>query len=140
MLIDYRFSIDPISQVIAAVNGNRAYHTRLAQGVYERGDFGMSPFAQGFEDYPELGDDFGCYGVCDDYKQVLEKITVLHDPERKFVVLVTPVLRGNQPRDGGWRWHKWGEYIGTKTPTCEYLHDEPEIEKVYCYHIYEKMN
>jgi len=42
-----------------------------------------------------------------------------------------------EPTDGGWRWHKWGEYIGTQNPQMEYIHDEPEIEKVYVYHIYE---
>ena len=36
----------------------------------------------------------------------------------------------------GWRWHKWGPYIGTQEPQCEYLADEPEIEKVICFSIY----
>jgi hypothetical protein len=38
---------------------------------------------------------------------------------------------------GGWRWHKWGPYIGTQEPKCEYIHDEPEIEEVFTYHVYE---
>ena len=38
--------------------------------------------------------------------------------------------------DCGWRWHKWGPYIGTQEPQCEYLADEPVIEKVICFSIY----
>jgi hypothetical protein len=38
-----------------------------------------------------------------------------------------------------WRWHKWGEYIGTKNPQHEYLYDEDEsIQEVFCYHIYKR--
>jgi hypothetical protein len=48
------------------------------------------------------------------------------------------VIKANQSHEGGWRWHKWGEYIGKYEPQYEYLYDEPEIEKVYVYHIYEK--
>ena len=33
----------------------------------------------------------------------------------------------------GWRWHKWGPYIGTQDPQCEYLADEPEIKEVFVY-------
>ena len=36
-----------------------------------------------------------------------------------------------------WRWHKWGPYIGTKEPKCEYLYDEPEIDKVVIFELYE---
>lgn len=29
------------------------------------------------------------------------------------------------------------KYIGIQNPQYEYLYDEEDIEKVYCYHIYE---
>ena len=48
--------------------------------------------------------------------------------------------RDDQPEFDGWRWDHWGDYIGTQFPTTEYLYDEPEIERVYSYRIYEKIN
>lgn len=78
------------------------------------------------------------YGVCDSVRQVLDKVKPLYDPKREFVVLFTPVMRHNQSSEGGWRWHKWGEYIGNKDSQCEYLYDEPNIDGVLIYHIYER--
>jgi hypothetical protein len=79
------------------------------------------------------------YGVCDDIDNLLNVIPELLSPDREFVVLLTEITKSGQPRYEGWRWHKWGDYIGTQTPTTEYIYDEPEIELVYCYHIYEKI-
>lgn len=45
--------------------------------------------------------------------------------------------RCEQYPEGGWRWHKWGPYIGVQNPQCEYLYDEKNIDVVYTYHIYE---
>mgnify|MGYP000984510367 FL=1 len=43
----------------------------------------------------------------------------------------------NKGKGGGWRWHKWGEYLGNGTPTCEHLDDEDEFnDGVYVYHMY----
>jgi hypothetical protein len=42
----------------------------------------------------------------------------------------------NAGNGGGWRWHKWGEYIGTGQPTTEYLDDEEKFnDGIYTYHI-----
>jgi hypothetical protein len=79
------------------------------------------------------------YGVCDGIENLLEVIPELTSTEREFVVLLHKIAKSDQPSEGGWRWHKWGDYIGTQTPTAEYIYDEPEIEVVYCYHIYEKI-
>ena len=84
------------------------------------------------------------YGVCDGIENLLEVIPELTSTswcfaEREFVVLLHKIAKNDQPSEGGWRWHKWGDYIGTQTPTTEYIYDEPEIEVVYCYHIYEKI-
>ena len=79
------------------------------------------------------------YGVCDGIENLLEVIPELTSTDREFVVLLHKIAKKNQPNEGGWRWHKWGDYIGTQTPTTEYIYDEPEIEVVYCYHIYEKI-
>lgn len=129
---------DPILDLVASVNGNSPEVLVLDTGVFQIGHFGSSDFPKGVqtEDYPELS--IGQYGVCDNYQQVLEKCPELRlDKDRKFIVTVTKIEKATQPSDGGWRWHKWGEYIGTQEPQCEYIFDEPDIEEVFCYHIYE---
>jgi hypothetical protein len=78
------------------------------------------------------------YGVCDGIENLIDVIPELLSPDREFLVLLTEITKHDQPRDYGWRWHKWGDYIGTQTPTTEYIANEPEIDLVYCYHIYEK--
>jgi hypothetical protein len=156
MLVDeplvVRASFDPILMIIGAV-GNRAVlpeHPRT--GVYVVGHFGSSDFLSGYESYPNLSDvlldpghyddnAIGPYGVCDGIDNLLERCPLLEASERRFVVCLTKVERdqSNRGRGGGWRWRKWGEYIGSKTPTTEYLDDEPDISEVYVYHVYEKV-
>jgi hypothetical protein len=46
------------------------------------------------------------------------------------------ISKKDQPYVGGWRWHKWGKYIGDQNPMCEYIADEPEIDFVYVYNLY----
>lgn len=81
------------------------------------------------------------YGVCDSWQQLLEYYPHLEKSEDKYAVtLVRITKKDNQDENGsgygGWRWHKWGPYIGTQKPQCEYIGDEPEIEEVFTYHIY----
>ena len=78
----------------------------------------------------------GEYGVCDNYQQVLDHIPHLIDSDEKFCVILTPVEKNAQPEDGGWRWSKWGEYIGNQKSSSEYLYYEPDIDLVFVYHIY----
>lgn len=112
----------------------------VAIGIYELASFNMpSSFPDElYETYPSL-DTIGCYGVCDNYQQILDQCPELvSSTSRKFVIALTPVIKSQQSEEGGWRWHKWGDYIGTQNPQYEYIYDELFIEKVYCYHIYEK--
>src|ERR1035437_865715 len=81
----------------------------------------------------------GSYGVCDHLENLMSTYPELQAEGRTFVVSMTAIRKEDQEAWGGWRWHKWGEYIGTQKPTCEYMHDEPEIDLVYCFHIYEKI-
>ena len=128
---------DPILFMLATHNG-REFCKELRRGVYEIGHFGSSDFLPGYDQYPEgLGID--PYGVCDNVEQLLEKCPELEASDRQFVVAMHRIVKKEQPPKGGWRWHKWGEYIGIQNPMCEYLHDEPIIEEVYVYHIYEKL-
>lgn len=127
---------DAISSLIASVNGNNNLTTKIKEGVYQIGSFGGTHFLPDYEHYPELS--IGPYGVCDNPDQILAACPEIEASDRKFLITITPVEKCNEPDWGGWRWHKWGDYIGTQTPTHEYLYDEPIIDLVYCYHIYEK--
>ena len=137
---------DPILAHITEVIGKRGQGKQLATGVYQIGHFGSSHFlrAQGFQqiEYPDLWDDskyIARFGVCDSYEDILTKFPKLvSDPDRQFVITVTRIDKCDE-EPGGWRWHKWGEYIGKHTITTEYLYDEPIVEQVYCFHIYEKV-
>lgn len=78
----------------------------------------------------------GAGGVVDTPEQFVNKIApMLEAHPRKMAVGLTVVLRAEQPFSGGWRWHKWGTYLGTKDPQTEYLHDEPVIDRVCCFSI-----
>lgn len=92
------------------------------------------------------------YGVADNLDQIHEYITKTVKSIQKdynspsdevfILVTVTPIFKNDQPSTHGWRWHKWGEYIGIREPKCEYLYDEPEIDTVFVFGIkvFEKNN
>lgn len=83
------------------------------------------------------------YGVCDNASQVMDYYDALYKEhedymkEKKFVILLSPMFKEDQPESGGWRWHKWGQYIGKFKPKHEYLYDEEGIDFVYCFKILE---
>lgn len=155
MLVDPKFlpelqEVDPIVCEILGPNWEPPKRYRLTEGVYDTGSHNSQydlDRAQGWViDYtrmcPELKDTdgqyFPSYGVCDCYTQILEQCPTLQDPDREFVVMLCEVRRAEQPASGGWRWHKWGAYIGTHDIQCEYLYDEVGIDSVFCFHIYER--
>ncbi len=98
----------------------------------------LTKLRESFErrDELKLPDD---YGVCDSVEQFKELyLEVLTNDPRQLVVSLTRVGKEEQSDWGGWRWHKWGTYVGTKYPQHEYLYDEDDtIMEVYCFHIYE---
>lgn len=88
--------------------------------------------------YPscELHELAGSYGVCDNINQVLDKYkAVVDNPHNQIVITLSSIKKSEQDPNGGWRWHKWGEYIGTHKIKHEYLYDEEGIEEVLCFHI-----
>jgi hypothetical protein len=112
----------------------------IQEGIYKVHHFGSSNFPHGYESYPDFAnEDFNAYGVCDNVEQLLEACPELRGSDRKFTVMLTPIVKSEQSSDGGWRWHKWGPYIGTQNPQYEYIYDEKDIEQVFVYHIYEKI-
>lgn len=79
---------------------------------------------------------FSGHGVCDSPEQVYQHYKFLEKHPDSFCITMTPMYKNEQPSVGGWRWHKWGEYIGTqKREGYEYLFDEPNIDLVYVYSI-----
>jgi hypothetical protein len=81
------------------------------------------------------------YGVCDSIEQFIGKFKDLLEKEpRNLAVFFTHIAKDpeNAGNGGGWRWHKWGEYVGEGEPTTEYLDDEPEFENgVYTYKVHD---
>lgn len=77
------------------------------------------------------------YGVCDSPEQFLEKFgdKLREDQNFEYAVGITCVRKDDQPQSGGWRWHKWGGYIGKHTPQYEYLYDEDGIDEVHTFSV-----
>lgn len=83
------------------------------------------------------GDSFDWFGVSDNVEQILDMCPMLWDQgERKFVIDVH-AIRKERETCQNWRWHKHGLYIGTQKSEEEYLYDEPVIEEILSYSIYE---
>jgi len=80
------------------------------------------------------------YGVCDSPVQFHEYHGALLEADRRRItVFFVHVAKDpeNAGEGGGWRWHKWGPYIGDHLPTTEYLDDEAGFDDgVYTYHAY----
>jgi hypothetical protein len=91
------------------------------------------------DEFPELHEGLHCYGVVDSPEQFRDRYaSQLDADDRSFVVFFTAINKSDQPDEGGWRWHKHGEYIGDKNPQCEYLYDENDsIHRVYSYRVVE---
>jgi len=153
VLFDPAFRVDTaIAASHLAVGLNWADPTRISRGVFLVNHFNFSniisiPEPKYDYTYPEFGDEyhsrikscgfFGSFGVCDSPEQFIFLVgSLLENDQRRFVVSFTHISKYDQPPKGGWRWHKWGTYIGDGTPTCEYLYDESGFENgVYAYHV-----
>jgi hypothetical protein len=95
------------------------------------------PIGQYPENMPNILD--GSYGVVDSPEQLFHLAGhALMGDTRKFIVCFVPIRKENQPYEGGWRWHKWGTYYGSKDPKHEYLYDEDDsIQEVWLFKILE---
>lgn len=106
--------------------------------------------------YPSLA-----YGVSDNASQVLNNLEhaldvyltkdSTHDfftrgkrlyrhltehPDAVYVIRFTPIFNHHNGTSGGWRWHKWGRYLGKHTPKYEYLDEETNIDYVLVWRLY----
>ena len=80
-----------------------------------------------------------CYGVCDSPEQFTDRYEKrLEEDPRNLMVSFLKIKKSEEGKKGGWRWHKWGPYIGDKHPQYEHIADEDDsIQVVYCYHVRE---
>ena len=80
------------------------------------------------------------YGVCDSVEQFLKKFgSVIEESSDQYCVSFSKIVKNIPAVQGGWRWHKWGEYVGEKDPQHEYLdHEDDSIMEVYCFAVYKK--
>ncbi len=149
MLIDPSFRKIP-SELISILNSISSRYgnsgcAKIRTGVYHIGHWNFDslindvmsthPQLMPYEEVPW----YDCYGVCDSPDQFMETVgaKLEADKERKYCVSLVRLLKSEQETPGGWRWHKWGPYIGKQDPQCEYLYDEPVITEVWTYHVYE---
>jgi hypothetical protein len=143
MLVDVEFKkpAPHMAMILGIIgSGGTVVPERIGKGMYQCGhwsidQFGL-PIRERWREENAEYLDFEDYGVCDTPEQAIEHLKLESRPENFFVSFVK-IEKATQPADGGWRWHKWGPYIGTKEPQCEYIHDEPDIDAVYTYHVYE---
>lgn len=138
--------VDPGTRLVLAVisDGADPRPKRLQAGVYQIPHFSMDRYlGRDWESWPDLdyedGSAHNAFGVCDSVEQFLRHPIgqLVQESGRRFCVSFTQICRDRQPEEGGWRWHKWGPYIGEQGPKHEYLHDDQHIEEVWCYHVYE---
>jgi hypothetical protein len=110
---------------------------KVETGVFYTILNGEKLFFPGTNPYPEFDDYRNNYGVCDNADQIKRHYPEVMESDRKFVICMVPIFKHHQPPRDGWRWEKWGEYIGDLVPQCGYLYDEPEIEVVFVFTIIE---
>lgn len=118
---------------------NKDIIQKLADGIYEHWDINemiLPDYEFESYDYP--------YGVADNYQQILERDPdvqeCINDPDKNFIIQLCWIAKADQPEWGGWRWEKWGEYIGDFQPKSMYLYDEPKIDGIYVYQVFEVIN
>lgn len=105
-------------------------------GMYLLNHWNFEVTHEVLDEYPDT-DQYNSYGVCDSPEQWKNLFAEYAVADKHYAVAFVRIAKDEQPAIGGWRWHKWGPYIGSQNPTCEYLYDEPEIDVVYTYHVYE---
>lgn len=143
---------DPLVYALRATFGDRdgaSGPTRVHRGVYEAHiNFDKEIRDLIVNDWPRFDDMstkydgdqwFSSYGVVDHWSQL--PLTALDADPRNLLVYLGRHRRADQSSDGGWRWHKWGPYLGVHSPETstdfEYLHDAADVVEVWSYCVVE---
>jgi len=140
MLVDVEFSIsDPVfKEFLKEVNIDFSEEIqKLDKGIY-LGKFNLIGLNFHCFAVNKKDEQFLPYGVSDNVDQILNKHKdLVKDKSTLCFLWLTLVKKSEQSSSGGWRWCKWGEYIGDYEIQCEYLYDESEIDEVIAYSFYE---
>lgn len=110
----------------------------LETGIY-KDNF---PFHFSKEEFTEKLEQTWIYGVADNIEQIKKDLKkYIKEKHNKYVIAIAPVFqdKSNKGNGGGWRWHKWGLYIGKLKPQHEYLDDEDfgdDFKYVLCFNLY----
>lgn len=134
MLVDPTFKVIPGLTVL--------HIARLETGLYVIPHWNFDMLIEGeWDTHPFDVDRSPVYGVCDSPDQFMQRYgeALGRSPDR-FVVSFCCVEKSSQPPHGGWRWEKWGPYIGTQESVADYLYDEPRIDYVYTFHVYKELS
>ena len=132
------FLPDPIQDRPGCYYGGLGSHTYSSEGSYCGKTLPRCWADPDLRPLVPQEDWFSSYGVCDGVDQFLEVYgDALRKSDRRFVVKFCEIRKADQPEQGGWRWHKWGPYIGKHQPEYEYLYDEKGIDSVWIYEVCE---
>lgn len=80
------------------------------------------------------------FGVADNIEQILEYYPELLKSKDKFIVIFSDVYRKDQPEHYGFRYEKFGNYIGIQDIKHEFMYDDKHIDKVIIYWIFKILN
>lgn len=136
---------------LAEATEGRADPLRVYRGIYEAHiNFRHEIVNLMADHWPSFGDSgeldrwiertghgwFNSYGVVDHWTQLPLKI--LDEDPRPLLVYMARHRREDQP-EYGWRWHKWGPYLGVHEGATdhEYLRDALDVVEVFSYCIVE---
>lgn len=84
----------------------------------------------------------GYYGLCDNAEQVIKYYESLIANKElymfsNYIITLTPMIKEAQPERDGFRFHKWGQYLGVQDiESYEYIYDS-DIDLIYSFHIYQ---
>ncbi len=147
MLVDPKgFVSNDLQTVIVNIinRGGQVVPEKIDQGMYIVGHWNVEEMVVGDEVRKRWNEEkyvsppFPEFGVVDYPHQLLEVVDLHTIPEKVFVTFVKIERdQSNANIGGGWRWHKWGDYLGIQNPQCEYIDDEPDIECVYTFSVHE---
>lgn len=146
-MVDPKFLAKSTDPLVAA--------TRLDAGVYQIPHFsfeillacsdgilregGDEEWYWDSDDVPALPGGTPRYGVCDSVGQFMEKYgDALKADAGSYCLSFTRVAKADQGPTGGWRWHKWGPYVGNGEPTTEYLYHEPKFDEVFVFEVHRR--
>ena len=128
------------ASVLIAIAAGPMEVKRLSLGLYQINHFSFDLICktQVYEVLDGIDNVDSEYGICDSPAQFMAKFGYyLTESKRCFCVSFTEIRKEDQPREGGWRWRKWEPYVGVCERMADYLYDEPLIDRVFRYKIYE---